>query len=148
MDLSALEVRDDDIGVMTVLHPTTAEPLLTSDGKPVELDMVGMDSERYRKGRRKMTAKRLEKAAKKAGSQGPALTAEDFERELADRERDNIETVAAGVVGWRGIGLDAEETPWSPENVIAAFDRFPWLWAQANIYLGNRANFLKASPSD
>lgn len=122
---------------MKVRHPTTGEILLyqTRDGKePVTLTIFGEDSERCRAALRAVRNRRMET------QRSAKVSAESLENE-------DYEILAACTGGWKGISLDGkEETPATPENIRAAYKRFPWLFEQANAFRTDRANFLKASP--
>jgi len=133
MDLSQFEITDDDIGVMEVRHPGTGTPIKDAAGNSVTISMVSLDSPRYRAAMHKITNRRL-----KDRSRG-GLSAEEAERQM-------IESMAASIVDWSGIGIGAEETPFSPQMAGDVLERLPWLFRQVNEFLGNQANFMKASP--
>jgi hypothetical protein len=134
MDFSQFEMTDSHLGVMRVRHPVTGEELATKDGDAVTLTMIGMDSPRYREAQRKLIDVRL-----KNRSRATALPS------AGETEKAIVEGLAIAVVSWQNFGLGAEQTPCTTENVITAFDRLPWLRNQVDAFLGERANFLKAS---
>jgi hypothetical protein len=133
MDLSGFEIKDDDVAIMQVKHPVTDAPLMENE-KPVTISFVSEDSERFRGKRRQVINRRLR------NRKNSQVT---YTAELA--ESDALDALCDATVAWEGIGLDGEELPCSPENAKKVFRRLPWLVEQADLFVTDRANFLRAS---
>ena len=130
MDLSTLDAGAEG-AVMTVRHPGTDETLKDAAGNPVTLTLVGTDHAAYKKAQRQAIDRRLAKG-NRAKTTAAAL------------DEDNITTIACFTTAWSGVGLGGDDLPFSLENVKLAYERLPWLFEQANQFVGDRANFLKA----
>lgn len=144
MDFSTFEVTDDVVATMTVFDPRNrAKPLTYGEGddkKPITISFVGMDSPRAREASRKARVRALlDRGAMVSADVEEATTA------MRKAEERDLETLVTVTVGWSGIGIDAEETPFSTDACRKAYQRCPWLVEQVNMFLGNRANFMKAS---
>lgn len=143
MNLAELELKNGDTSVMTVKDPrdpSRLAPLVDGDGTPMTITMLSMDCEQARDANRRIRAKRLL-------DRNPIVTVNDAVSSLRTAELSDIELVASAATAWSGIGLDEPETKFSTGKVIEAYTRLPWLFEQANLFLGNRANFMKASRS-
>lgn len=140
MDLSKYQITDDDVGVMTVKHPGSGMPLKDSAGAAITITMVGLDSPKHRAALRQLAVRRI-----KERNAAPEL---DEAQMVGEIERNGAESVAAAVVSWSGIGIGEDSSPCNTENVLKAFDALPWLKVQCDTFLGQRANFLKASAKD
>lgn len=137
LDLGSLDTRaaSEEGAVMAVVHPVTGQPLTQEDGAAVTITLAGMDGDRFRKAQRAATDRRL-KSPRRAN-----VTAEDI-------ERDGIETLAACTLAWTGLVLDGETLDCTVPNARKAYQRLPWLREQVDAFIGDRANFLKVSPSN
>jgi hypothetical protein len=91
-------------------------------------------SDRYRKADRRISNRRLATAS--TGRRVRA-TAEGI-------EADRLEVLVACTISWEGIGFDGGEKECTPENARAAYKKLPWLREQADAFIVDRANFLKA----
>lgn len=136
MDLSTLDTTTaaEAGATMDVVHPATGAPLTQQDGSTVTLTLAGQDSERFRKADRKISNKRL---ATSASGQRVKLTAEGI-------DADSLERLVACTIAWNGIGWGGADKECTPENAREAYKRLPWLREQADTFIGDRANFLKA----
>lgn len=132
MDLGSLVISSEAVE-MQLSNPVTNEPMFV-DEKPVALLMVGMDSEEWRKADRKITNRRL-KVQK--GGRNVKITAEELEFE-------NQEKTLACVVGFKNIIVNGQPLEFSTENVRELFKNLPWLKRQAEDFIYDEANFIKA----
>ncbi len=107
-DFAVLDVASlADEGVdMPVPHPKTGAPMLDSDDRLVTIRVHGQHSQAVREARRKIQQRRLE--ATKRGQT-------DYTPE--DRERDDLDVLAAAVSGWSFDTLDGQPFPYSEANV-------------------------------
>jgi len=121
----------DDIKVvengtnMQIVHPTTGEPLYDEENKPVTLELVGQDSDIYRKISNRITNKR-------AKMRPGRLTAERI-------ESDTLEIIEACTTGWsNNLVLNGEQ----PQTAKEIYQRRKWLREQAEQHIHDRANYL------
>jgi hypothetical protein len=137
LDLTTLDTATaaDAGSIMEVLHPTTGAVLTHEGGKAVTITLAGQDSARYQGAARASRNRRLK--AQQSGRR-VQISAEEM-------ENDGIETIVSCTLGWDGIGVDGAPLPFSPDNARMLYKRLPWLLEQADAFISDRANFLKAS---
>lgn len=131
--------------VMTVLHPVDRVPLKGADTQPITLTLLGRDSDEFTRAERN-----ARKAAREAMVKRQAYSPADEDR-MADA------ALAAATTGWSGIpmawleagGTDETPAPFSAENALKLYGNpgVRWLRDQADEFIGDRANFMKASPT-
>ena len=131
MDLAELDAPDARAD-MEVRHPATNEPLLTADKQPVTISLLGVDSDVFRAGERKLANRRLKQGQK------AKVTAEGVEAQA-------IGLLADCTVGWSGIEFEGAVLSFTRENAVMLYTRLRWLREQVDEFIGDRANFLKAS---
>ncbi|MCO4101054.1 MAG: hypothetical protein HEQ38_17005 [Gemmatimonas sp.] len=120
-------------------------PLLSREGKPCTLTLLGADSE---------TAKRLDRQ-RSASAQNrvvasmfgkskarAAMTPEDI-AEQAQHDLDKLVTLTVGWYGWEGE--DEEPVPFSAEAVRELYEQDPDTREQALQFIGDRAVFFARS---
>lgn len=122
---------------MEVQHPATGAVLTQTDGAAVTIVLAGQDSERFKKADRKISNRRL---ATTAAGRRVTLTSESI-------EADNLERLVACTISWSGVGFGGVDKECTPDNVREVYKRLPWLREQAETFIQDRANFLKASPA-
>lgn len=129
-DLSQLDTKKaaEDGFTLRLLHPRTGEAL------PVELELLGVDSEICQRTLKEQQRKRLAQAVK---SRRMAITPEELEAE-------GIELLAAATRGWKGMQLDGKPVEFSNEAARLLYMRFPWIREQVDQAISDRANFLPA----
>lgn len=126
MNLTELwEITDNDVGTMTVVHPSTFEAMKDGNGKPMEIDFVHYDSPRYREAQR---------------AYYDAINKDGAKLETGIENIVNI--VVPGIVGWRGVGIDEDVSECTLDKKRAAMIRLGWLRSQCNEFLGDRRNFF------
>ena len=135
MDLSTLDTSavSETGAKMEVMHPVSGAPLLDA-GTPVSIVLAGQDSDRYRASDRKISNRRLSQSR---NGQRMQLTAEGI-------EADNLARLVACTISWTGIGWDGGSKECTPDTAREAYTRLPWLREQAESFIADRANFLKA----
>lgn len=141
-DLAALDTKpsSEEGSWMQLKHPVT-EALLFSDkakSKPIRLLLLGRDSAKYRNKSREAQNRRLEKI--KPGAKKISIKAEEI-------ENDGLAIVISCTKGWENITIDGEEKEFNQNNLIEFYTRFPAFFEQADNFIGNRGNFLKAQAS-
>lgn len=134
-DLDTLDTTDAaETGErMEVAHPTSGATLMNGS-TAIALILAGQDSDRYRVADRKISNKRL---ASSRNGQRMTLTAESI-------EADNLQRLVSCTIGWEGIAWGGEEKECTPENVRICYERWPFMREQAEAFIGDRSNFLKA----
>ena len=138
MDLSSLDTqqKSDEGATMHLAHPVTDEPLwIDEDGqdpKPVEIDLLGVDSHKYTQAAHDQQSKRL----KRAGRRGRIdVTGEEI-------EADQISLLVSCTTGWRNLVVDGETIPFNQMNARKLYARFTWMREQAQAFINDRSNFL------
>jgi hypothetical protein len=115
---------------MQLENPITFEPLVTDDGKPISLRLVGSDSGEYRAALTRINAKA------KPGRKNT----------LAQAEARAVELLAACVKGWTGIIWNDEPLKFTAENVQMVLTERGWVKEQVDNFVHDRANFLPNAP--
>jgi hypothetical protein len=133
--MDILDFELEETAVMPVRHIGTGLPLLTEDGAPVTITLASKDSDRFQRALNAQREFRLKKAMD-TGQQRPSL--EEIRAE-------SVELIAASTLGWSGITVKGEAFQFSNENARELYRRLPWLLEQADTFVADRANFLKAS---
>ena len=138
LDLTTLDTSSaSEAGtIMEVLHPTTGAMLTHDSGKAVTITLAGQDSARYQSAVRASRNRRLK--AQQSGRR-VQISAEEM-------ENDGVETIVSCTLGWDGIGDDGVLLLYSLDNDRMLYKHLPWLLEQADAFISDRANFLKASP--
>lgn len=136
-DLKDLDtVAAADLGsTLEIRHPTTGAVLANGDGRSVTLTLAGMDSSRAKRTERAALDRRLKQSAGRRS----AVTATDI-------DSDSLEVLASVTLSWSGFVVDGQEIECTPENAKRLYKQWPWLREQAQAFVEDRANFLKASP--
>ena len=100
------------------------------DDKPLELyiTFIGLDSDKWDEINRKHKQKRL-----------AAIRAEDFKLE----NKIKAEMMAEAVISWRGFERKGKAVKMTKKSVVELFINAPYLWTQANLFISDRANFMK-----
>lgn len=125
MDLKTLDITSPaNEGVwMDIEHPITGEVL------DIKIKVAGIDSNIYRKKLREQQNKRIRKGFKN-------ITAEELEAEA-------IELLVACTLDWKGVEYEGQELECNPENIRKIYKEFPWIREQVDLFINDRANFLK-----
>lgn len=105
--------------------------LKTAGGAPVTITLLGADSDVAVRARNATTNRLLKNRGR---TQITAESALD----------DTIALLAKCTVGWEGIGIDEDDTPFSQEAAAKLYERFPFIREQADEFVAERANFLQA----
>jgi hypothetical protein len=131
--------------VLTVLHPIERTTLLGADGKPVTITLLGKDSDAFVAAENAARNRAVEQV-----TSGAKFSAAASDEEAAS-------SLARATTGWSGVvqgwidGTD-DETPakFSVENARKLYLNrgVKWLRDQADRFVGDRANFLPASPTN
>lgn len=134
MDLSTLDTRDvaNTGAVMEVENPATGEKLLTEAGEPITITLLGIDSDKLKKRQNELTNEVMKK-----GFRPKATTAEKI-------EADRLATLCLATVAWSNIEFGGKKLDCTPENARSLYKALPWLRDQADAFIADRANFLKA----
>lgn len=103
-------------------------------GKPIGISVkvAGPDSERQRKAIKALTDQRIN------SEDLTTATADDF-------ENNTVKILAASVISWTPIVLDGADLPYSEENAIRLFSRFPFIREQIEKKAGKRSGFMTPS---
>lgn len=134
MDLSKFDLTDtaNTGAAMHVEHPATGEKLYTESDEPVTITLLGIDSDKMKARQHELTNAVLKKGFR---AKMPSAEKHDDER---------ITTLALATVSWANIELDGKPLDCTSENARKLYARLPWLADQADAFIADRANFLKA----
>ncbi len=134
---AALSLDVEKPGRMIVVHPITRQPLRDDEGREAYIDLYSGDSEQARRHQRSIARRRM--AMRGRGK----LTPEEVEAEAT-------EFLCAVTTGWYLLDLDGHPlgVEFSVENAreLYGLSAIAWLRDQVDEYVGDRANFGKASP--
>lgn len=135
MDLSTLDTAElANQGALLELRDPAGNPAVNDDGSPVTITLLGEDSDVVTQ----ISNRNANQFLRGASAGGQAVTAE--------MSRTNeINKFAKATVAWHGVGLDGEDLKCTEENAKALYRRFPWIRDQVRTFIGDRANFTKAS---
>lgn len=141
MDLKTLDVvtKSNEGFAVQLIHPTTGDEL------PIFFEVLGADSEEYRKVESKQDRKRVSKVWKGSRFQAGAYTREDI-------ESDNIRRMAAVTKKWWEVLLDGshrgtlendgEFLDCTIDNAVAIYTNNPWIKEQVFEAINDRGNFI------
>ena len=132
MDLKNLTPTSDTVEV-EILHPTTLEPLLNDNSKPMVITMYAPHSKEYKAAVHEQTNKRLKQAQSKKKVD---LTAEDIEDATLD-------LFAKTTKSWN-ITYDGEEPNFSVSKAKEIYSEVFWIRDQIDEAMSNSLNFKKA----
>lgn len=124
IDLAALDTvaRCDQGAELELTHPGTGKPL------GIFITLAGVDSRIWRKATAELAEKRLARRGRISG---------------ADVAREGIEILAQCTLDWRGVVVDGEELPCIRDTARALYERFPWIFEQADRFASERGSFLQ-----
>jgi hypothetical protein len=133
MDLQQYDTKKvaDEGAWMEVYYP---------DGTPSDarIKLAGLDSQRYQEVQREIQDRRL-KASNRQGRVQLGSAAQ-FEAEALDR-------LVKCTLDWEGIEDNGQALGCTDQNARWLYESFPWIKDQADIFVGDRSNFLPSSPS-
>mgnify|MGYP005990783017 FL=1 len=132
MDLKDLTPTSDTVDV-SIVHPTTLEPLLNDNSEPMVITMYAPHSKEYKAAVHEQTNKRLKQAQSKKKVD---LTAEDIEDATLD-------LFAKTTKSWN-ITYDGEEPDFSVSKAKEIYSEVFWIRDQIDEAVSNSLNFKKA----
>lgn len=135
MDLSTLDTAElANQGALLELRDPAGNPILQEDGSSVTLTLLGEDSDVVTQ----VNNRNANQFLRGTSAGGQAVTAEMS-------KTNEINKFAAATVGWSGVVVDGEPLKFSFDAAKALYRRFPWIRDQVRTFIGDRANFTKAS---
>jgi hypothetical protein len=102
---------------------------VTGEGLDAFITLAGVDSKAFRKAQDDCANARIRNQANTFG--------------IKDIRKENVFSLAACTLGWRGIEEDGAAIPFSKQAVIDLYTSYPWIFEQVNAFIGNRANYLR-----
>lgn len=133
MDLAKLDLTEHaNVGsVMEVLHPITGELMLTTNGEPVTITLLGADST-------KMRQEMSNRAKKQLAAKSRQISSVD------EAEKMSAELLATITVDWFGLSENGSEIVCNYDNAVGVYKKYSWLRQQVDAFTTDRANFYKA----
>jgi len=116
---------------LELLHPVTGEVIRDEDDAPMRIELVGKDSDEYRKAQRAITARRL-----KSRSRSKSFDADSLEHEA-------IDLLVACTKGWEGIALDGDDLEFNKANCRKVYAKYLWIKEQVDEFVDDRGNFMQ-----
>lgn len=119
-----------DEAVMEVVNPIDGTVLTNKrTGEPLTITLAGKDSDRYKTAARKLADRRMKLGRSKMSA--------------AEAEAAGAHLLAACVTGWTGFDFSGEPAEASLENVLAVFKAEPFVKAQCDEFVEDRANYYR-----
>jgi hypothetical protein len=135
MDFASLDTADlANEGALLELRNAVGAVILKPDGNPVTIRLLGSDSDAFIRASNSITNKALRNRGK-----GAAVTAESV-------LEDHIALLAKATLGWDGVGIGEDETPFSQEAAKKLY-RIAFVREQVTDFIADRGNFTKRSPT-
>lgn len=133
MDLASIDTADlANQGVPMHLNGPNGAPLFQEDDKtPITITLLGDDAD---------VLVKLDRATTNAHLRGPGTVTAEM------AEAKHLTRLARATVGWSGIKVDGKDLEFSEDAARSLYKRFRWIRSQAATFIGDRANFSKASP--
>lgn len=133
MDLQQLKTTGaaDEGAVLELRHPVTDE-VLTHDGEPMTITLLGEDSKALRKKRRGVHRQKANQLVKRQNA------------DITTTEEEDLDFVATATVAWH-LFIGGEWLELSYEAAVQVYREYPWIYEQANVFIGDRAHFLPTS---
>jgi hypothetical protein len=139
-DLSRFDtIKASEVGAtMEVLDPTdegeTKVLMDEESNEPWTITFSGPDSKAFNKARIKAANARLKKSMNRRSGK--------VDLNIEDVEYDAVELAVKSTISWKHITLDGEKIECTEDNVRTIYNRFPWLYKQADAFINNVKNFL------
>jgi len=131
MDLKDLTPSSDTVEV-TIVHPTSYEPLTNEDGSPMVITMYAPHSKEYKAALHEQTNRRLKQAQSKKKME---ITAEDLEAAT-------IELLAKTTKDWK-ITFGGVKPKFNVDKAKEIYEEVFWIKDQIEEALGNSLDFTK-----
>lgn len=133
---ASLALAVDTPARMTIRHPGTMIPLVDQDKQEAYIDLLSLDGNAAREYDRKISDTALSNGIR-------------VKLDTAAIEKQSVDRLAALTRGWHLVGLNGQaiDVPFSEADAaqLYAEPAMSWLVEQVQIFIGNRANFVKPS---
>lgn len=133
MELDKLSTVEESVDYEVVLPDGTKTDFV--------LKVVGIDHPAYKEVDRLITKRNIKKFSDNRGN----VNINANKLDLDENRKDEIERVAAAVVGWKGLVHEGKEVKYSKERCLDVLsnDGLSWLVDDLIIFITDRANFMK-----
>ena len=131
MDLKDLTPSSDTVDV-SIVHPTTFEPLNNEDGSPMTITMYAPHSKEYKAAVHEQTNRRLKQAQ---GKKKVEFTAEDLENAT-------LELLAKTTKDWK-ITYDGKKPRFAVDKAKEIYAEVFWIRDQIEEAVSNSLDFTK-----
>jgi hypothetical protein len=130
-DLASIDtIKDANNGAeIELFHPTEGTDL------DIHIGLLGKDSDKFRQVQAQQGRKRTQKLQKTGFRIG--IGADEI-------EQDAIELLASVTTGWRNMVMGGKEVPFSYENAVVIYTKYPWIREQVDAAVGDRSRFTTA----
>jgi hypothetical protein len=140
-DLSALFSVDAPT-VMTLEHPQTFLPLIGTGGKPMQVMLLGSDTEAVRAVEKKIANDMLERASRSRGGR--------FKMDSDTSDRYARQRFLARIAGWANLVVAGKPFDFSEDNKVRLYDdlKFGPIRRQIEAFMADEGNFLATSETN
>lgn len=118
---------------LTLLDPRTGEDVLSKDGTPVTLTLLGRDSTVAKKEGKRRSQEMINKSLRGGG--GKKLSVDEAQEGA-------ISLLAKLTVGWEGISDGGQPFVHTYENAVSLYTKFVWIREQVDEFISDRQNFM------
>lgn len=132
MDLKDLKPKSDTV-VVELYHPATYEPLLTEDGKQMNIEVYAPHSLAYKEVVHEQGNRQLEKMQKNKGK---------YKFTVQELEEYNLDRLSKTTKSWF-IQLNGETPKFTVSKAYELYQDFPWIVEQVQEAVSDSASFLK-----
>lgn len=133
---------------LEITHPATGDVLLDDGGKPITISLVGINSDKGKRGIARMVME-----DEKKGKQSKPKTVDEVLGRMEEGQSARADLYAQITVGWSGITyLPKEERSnpkakpevleFSPSNAKLLYSEYVWVADQVKDFLEDEANFM------
>ena len=122
--------------VMEARNPAGTEILRWPDGRPYTITLYGVDSKRV-----------VDEARKQADRRTTFMSRSRQTVSSSVVEKDNVELLVVSTKSWDIALSNGKSAKNDAKEFRAAYQKYRWLYDQANEFMGNRGNFMKTKPS-
>ena len=119
---------------LEVRHPATGDVLRHDDGRPYTITLVGKDSDKFLQLQRQIQDRRMAAVARTRQAALATLS-----------EKDEVDLLVNATITWDVVFGDNGSSDPKPDNYRRAYTTLRWLRRQVDEFVGNPANFFKAT---
>lgn len=117
---------------LTLLDPRTGEDILSKDGTPVTITILGRDSTIAKKEGKRRSQEMINKSLRSSGKK----------LSVDEAQEGAISLLAKLTIGWEGLTDNGVSYDFSYDNAVALYSKFVWIREQVDEFITDRQNFM------